>query len=108
MSEPVVIPIGTIFTITTGEYSDYSVRGVFKALKEIDYKACTEAYLEQHPAQREDYSFKEHSFITWAYQQGYMDLIDSMEWHLSDCSSIHESYLADDKAWPSRAELTKA
>ena len=57
------IPAGAIFTVTSGEYSDFSVRGVFRALKEIDADALVDAYLFEHPDNRGHYRFEEATFL---------------------------------------------
>jgi hypothetical protein len=49
------IPQGAIFTATSGEYSDFSIRGVFRALKEIDVDKTMEIY-QKHRTKREGIS----------------------------------------------------
>jgi hypothetical protein len=38
-----------IFTMTTGEYSDFSIQGVFRALEEIDCDALLKKWDADHP-----------------------------------------------------------
>lgn len=61
--EMVVIPAGAIFTMSSGSYSDYSVHGVYKAIRDIDPRALLLAYLEAHPEEREKYHFNKGNFL---------------------------------------------
>ena len=64
----VVIPAGSTFTVSTGEYSDYSVHGVFRALKEIDPKKLADDWLERYPNEAEGDSFNESKFLGEAFR----------------------------------------
>jgi len=89
------IPKGATFTISTGEYSDYSVHGVFVAREQIDTKALKAEWLVDHPQQNEDYSFNDHQFIAWLAAKGLMEAIDSWEWHISEYGCLNEGWLMD-------------
>lgn len=80
----VPIPAGMVFTVTTGVYSDYFVRGVFRAKAEIDTSALMAEWLCDHPKQTQAYSFSEDEFLGWVCRKGLIEPIDSFEWHLSD------------------------
>lgn len=54
---------GTIFITTTGEYSDYGIRGVFYARQDFDLNAELETWLSAHPDQRAGHSFEVHDFL---------------------------------------------
>jgi hypothetical protein len=84
------IPAGALFTITTGDYSDYSIHGVFRALREINADALQETWLTNHPEQRVHYNFREDEFLAWIAREGYMEAVNCFEWHLCDYSSVGE------------------
>lgn len=87
---PEKIPAGAIFTVTTGCYSDYFVRGVFRAVKEIDADALRAEWLALHPDQAGNYKFQESDFLAWASSRGLFEPVDSWEWHLADYSRMSE------------------
>lgn len=78
----VPIPAGSLLTISTGEYSDYSVWGVFKALDEIDADALRSEYLALHPDQAGRYTFNTTEFVAWVSRKGLLEPVPSFEWHL--------------------------
>lgn len=83
-----VIPKGAIFTVTSGEYSDYYTLTVCKALKEIDTKAMQEEYLSEYPKQKERYCMEESQVIAWVVnEKGYAEEIDFFELHLGSYSN---------------------
>ena len=94
---PVVIPRGAIFTITSGECSDYYVRGVFKALKDIDALALRDAYLIKHPEQTEDYKFRDDQFIAELARERFMKEIECWELHTCDYHRASEMELTEIK-----------
>lgn len=81
-----LIPAGSLLTITTGIYSDYSVHGVFKALQDIDANALRAEWLVLHPEQAQDYSFNEDAFLGWLARRNFIEALDCFEFHLSDYS----------------------
>lgn len=69
-------------TITTGEYSDYSVSGVFRAKEEIDADKLLADWLKDNPEQVADYHFNANEFLGWVVRQGLVEPVDSFEWYL--------------------------
>ncbi len=96
---PNIIPTGALFTVSTGVYSDYTVHGVFRALRDIDTAALLQAWLEAHPRQKKSYAFEDSDFLADAYRHGYFEPVVSREWHLEDYGSSDEMYLNDEGAW---------
>ena len=95
----VVIPAGSTFTVSTGEYSDYSVHGVFRALKEIDPKKLADDWLERYPNEAEGDSFNESKFLGEAFRAGLFEHVPSFEWHLCDYSEISEMDVTPPAEW---------
>ncbi len=90
MSKMAIIPAGSIFTVTTGEYNDYSVQGVFRAKVDIDAEALRDEWLIMHPDQRRDYRFKAFDFMGWVARRDLIEALDCFEWHLTDYARASE------------------
>ena len=84
------IPKGALFLISTGEYSDYSIDGVFRALDIIDTKSLRDEYLLLHPEQRQTYQFDDREFLAWLARKELLEPINTWEWHLSEYHCVEE------------------
>lgn len=79
-----IIPAGSLLTVSTGEYSDYSVRGVFRAKSDIDADALRQEWLKDNPVNEENYwFFNEDQFLGWVCRLGLLDPVDCFEWHIA-------------------------
>lgn len=87
------IPAGALFTVTTGEYSDYSVHGVFRALKEIDTESLRDEWIRINPDQGEHYQFDEVKFLAYAAKNGLFEQIECWAWHLGSYGCIDRMHL---------------
>jgi len=87
MSKHSKIRAGSLFTVSSGEYSDYFIRGVFRALRDIDPEALLREWLKDHPDQAERYSFKDIDFLAWAFRLGAFETVPAFDWHLGSYSS---------------------
>lgn len=96
-SKMVVIPKGSYLTVTTGEYSDYDVQGVFRALQDIDAEALREEWLGEYPGQQQDYHFRTDIFLGWVVRKGIIDLVPSYEWHLDSYGCVDAMGVAPPK-----------
>lgn len=89
-----VIPKGAIFTITTGEYSDYQTETVCKAIREIDVRSLQDEYLSEHKEQSVQYRFNSSVFLSWLInKKEYAEEIDFFEFHIGNYST------ADFRLW---------
>lgn len=79
-----VIRAGSLLIVSTGEYSDYSVDGVFRAKSDIDPEALRSEWLALHPEQTVRYCFRDEQFLAWVAGKGLLEPIDCTEWHLGD------------------------
>lgn len=95
---PVIIPAGALFTVSTGEYSEYTVWGVFRAKQDIDTAAELAEWLKAHPDQKEDYHFDEKQFFADVTRRGLIEDVPSYEWHLAEYGSSEEMKLTGPKA----------
>jgi hypothetical protein len=82
------IPAGALFTFATGEYSDYSIAGVFRATAEINPDVEIGLYLQEHPEQAKDYHFRADKFLAWVFGRRLMEPVDCMEWHVSSYGKV--------------------
>ena len=96
--QPTIIPAGALFTVSTGEYSDYTVWGVFRATVDIDTAAELSEWLKAHPDQGDAYNFEDHEFFADVARRGLVEALPSYEWHLSDYRSSMGMDLKGSKA----------
>jgi hypothetical protein len=88
------IPKGTLILVTEGEYSSYSVDGLYRAEKDIDIPGLLKEYLLVHPEQEKDYAFSADGFLAYLYVRdpALLEEISFAELHLSD-SHLEEVFL---------------
>lgn len=79
-----IIPAGSLLTISTGEYSDYSIHGVFRAIHNIDAETLRLRWLADHPEEAERYRFNAMAFLAAATKAGLVEQVECWEWHLDD------------------------
>lgn len=94
MKEMMPIPKGSLLYISTGEYSDYCVTGVFRALDDIDPNALRDAYLAEHPEESKPYHFSVMKFLAYVAKRGLLEDIPSFEWHLGDYSCADSMFVS--------------
>jgi hypothetical protein len=92
MKKMIPIPKDALFYISTGEYSDYCVTGVFRALQEIDADSLLEQWLTAHPEQRQPYKFKDKDFLTSVAHL--MQPVESWEWHIESYAMAEYMYVS--------------
>lgn len=81
-----IIPKGSLLTITTGVYSDYTMQGVFRALDDIDANKLRADYLIKYPRQGDSYCFSSTQFL--AEISHLLDPINCFEFHLDNYGTI--------------------
>jgi hypothetical protein len=78
-----VIPAGTLITLSTGEYSDYEVLALGRTVTELDDEALREEYLTLYPEQRTKYDFRVFQFVKWLMvDKRVLQEVDYVEWFL--------------------------
>lgn len=73
---------GDLLTIATGEYSDYSVLGVFRALKQFNPDVEVKRYKDSHPTEDGDEYRELSDFVAWLGAEGLVETVPSREWHI--------------------------
>jgi hypothetical protein len=78
-----MIPKGTLFLLTEGEYSSYYCITLCKAIVDIDVEALKSEYLKLHHEQLEDYKFRTTMFVRWfLVDKRLAQELEYTEWHL--------------------------
>lgn len=84
------IPSGSLFTISVGVYSDYTVTGIFMATEDLSPNDLRAYWLARYPEQAKEYHFEPHAFVADLVRRGLVEFIDGLEWHLTDYSTASE------------------
>ena len=100
-----IITAGALFTVTTGDYSDYSVRGVFRALQDIEAESLRADYLQRYPNEETNYEFNEHKFMAYLLTLKLVEELHHFEFHLSNYSSIDDMDVTDNHFYTKDAGL---
>lgn len=82
---------GELLTIAMGEYSDFTVSGVFRVLENFEPQEVIDAYLEAHPDERGSYSANFSEFIGWLATSKRIEGLDSREWHIGSYGTFDTS-----------------
>lgn len=94
-----IIPKGALLTATSGEFSDYQIRGVFRAEKDIPIEALLAQYLADNPSEKGDYHFREAVFLGCLNRSGYLAAEPCYELFLgsySRAAEVEVSILGED------------
>lgn len=90
-----VIPAGALLTVTTGEYSDYVVDGVFRAARDIDAEALYSAWVSTRKPLRPGLltAFDAAAFLAHATREGFLEPVASLEWHLPQWTDAGDAFM---------------
>lgn len=91
----VVIPAGTIFMISQGDYDGYHVHGIFRALREVR----EENYAEWQPSR--SWGFTE-ALVTHLIQDGAIEYLGNFE------VAINPSYKTQRMSWANVSDIENA
>lgn len=73
---------GHHFAITTGEYSSYSLTGIYVAKEEIDVERELDAYLAQFITPNAPRIVSPSKFLDWLHGRELIEKVDCFELHL--------------------------
>lgn len=80
---------GETVLISTGEYSDYTVKALVRATQDFHPKEMSDEYLARFPDQAEDYGVDFYMFTNWLVnEKKVLEEIEHREWHLGDYGSF--------------------
>jgi hypothetical protein len=91
MTTETQIPAGKILMLSSGEYSDYSVMGVFRTLKPITqdvYSAMRDACFSASPGYDR---YEVGKAAPWLIVNGYVEEVEHEELYLGDYGRIPET-----------------
>jgi hypothetical protein len=82
---------GQQLLLTEGEYSDYSVIGIFTAKEDLNTKELKAEYLKSYPKQDQPYRSDHHKFVNWLCNtKNLVDEVDFRELHIGSYSSLSD------------------
>lgn len=95
MNEEYMMPIpkGSIITTTVGEYSDYGVVAVVRALQDLNPKELRDRYLAEFPEENDPYAFEEYKFQNWLNKHGYVEELNHFKWHFGAYGHADKMYV---------------
>lgn len=70
---------GSLITLETGEYSDFTYEGPFRVLRDIDVQAVVTEFKE---ARGHSIGAGETAFIAWLSESGYIEDVACARWYL--------------------------
>lgn len=87
---------GETVLLSTGEYSDYSVKALCLALETFNTEDVIKEYLAINPDETDRYSADFFKFINWLVnERKVLEEIKHREWHLGDYSSFEETFITE-------------
>lgn len=88
-NKTLVFPAGRVIFFTSGEYSDYCIRGTVVTLKEVNILTLIEEFKNFHqPKHQYDYPHPD-GFVTWLITSGYVFPADTEEVHLGSYGDLN-------------------
>jgi hypothetical protein len=94
------IKVGALCIVTTGEYSDYRILGVYRALKPFDKDTLRAAFVEAFAREGQEAFldprtelvmdasyFSDEAFVRWMLTEGYIAIMDAYTVHLHGYST---------------------
>ena len=97
---------GTIVVFEEGEYSDRGVDDVGEALQDFDTDELVVAFLEEHPAYRDESHADDFGFfISWLAQRKYIKLLQpNLVWNIGNHGRFRYYGEIDPFRWLRRSE----
>lgn len=92
-----IIPVNVIFPITAGEFDDYRIIGIFKALQDLDVEFIRQNWLKRYPDSNN--YFDHYEFLKTAIKDGLIEPIEMYNFHLHNYSDISEMEILYYKKW---------
>ncbi len=78
---------GELIIISTGEYSDYSLCGLFKVMKPFEFDSKKTEFLNIFPKLVGSYDALD-KFLPWLCSEGLIEDYPFTEWHLGSYSRL--------------------
>ena len=90
---------GTMLVISTGEYSNFTIHTLCKALQDIDTEVVKQEYLLVHPEEGVEYHANFYRFMKWIIvDKQLVEEIVYGEWYVGSYSTLESTFEMQDKA----------
>jgi len=79
------IPVGALLVLTTGPFSEYTVHGIFVALKELNQRKLYDLFIESEKADFTNNSRRHltsEKFLDWLRKEQYISPVNSYELYI--------------------------
>jgi len=91
MMDPIkIFSTGELMMISTGEYSDYDIKGLFKILKDFDAQEQLAVWAKETGREvinykvKNDYSNQQIEYMGWLNKNEFIEDVDYRELHTDD------------------------
>lgn len=92
-----ILPEGTIFLLSSGAYSDYSILALLRATQDLDLDKFVAGYLAANPEQVGKYKFKQYQFANELVASGMVEEIRTKELYIAEYATalfkLHEGHV---------------
>jgi hypothetical protein len=89
MTHDYLLKKGEITLITSGEYSDYGVQTVVRALEDFHILEMRDEYLSGHREQSGRYDADHQQFVQWLVnERKCVEEVEHREWHIGSYSTL--------------------
>jgi hypothetical protein len=88
MDISIKIPKDTLVLLSSGEYSDYSLEGLYITTSDLYPEKIRNDYINEYPEQTDTYMFKESTFKEYLLKNNYVKPMGCTEWYMGSYSSI--------------------
>lgn len=85
-----IAEVGNLFRLEQGEYSDYTVLGIFKVIKAFIPQIELNEYLAEFPDQQERYNFNSYKFVHSLVSQGLLEEVPHIVMYLGGYGTAAE------------------
>lgn len=82
------IPKGRLILLSSGEYSDYSLAGLYIANVDIVPEEVRNNYLNEYPEEQDNYKLNEVNFKNYLVNNNLVTPMGCTEWYMGGYSSI--------------------
>lgn len=80
--------VGDLVILETGEYSDRSWHGPFRALKDFNIREAAQEFQDGFKPEDEWDRAGPHEFVAWLSSSGYLEEVDAASVHVGSYGSL--------------------
>lgn len=94
----ILIPKGQFLVLSSGEYSDYHLRGLFVVDQDVRPADLKDEYLKINPDEGKEYGFNTENFLNFLKDKGLIHQVHYYEWLLESYGNIREMEVTEPPA----------